>query len=80
MNIRAILIADASPFSGPTARARNMRRLIKQSESQITPVTVQGRKVFAGASEGELNSAAGSQICGVDTVPALPDGADDRCH
>jgi hypothetical protein len=41
---------------------------------------VQGRKVFAGASEGELNSAAGSQICSVDTVPALTDGSDDRCH
>jgi hypothetical protein len=41
---------------------------------------VQGGKVFAGASEGELNSPAGSQMCGIDTVPALPDGSDDRCH
>jgi hypothetical protein len=41
---------------------------------------VQGGKVFARASEGKLNSAPGCQMCSVDTMPALPDGTNDRCH
>lgn len=41
---------------------------------------MQGRKVFARTSEGELNRTAGSQVSRVDTVPALPDTGDDRRH